>query len=124
MRNSDFVKSFIAGAQIAARRICKFSSTDTTVIQAAAVGDLSIGVSELGATASGDSVSLVMGGIATVEYGGNVTRGNELTSDSVGRAVAAAPAGGANNRIIGIAMMSGVIGDLGSVLIAPSMKQG
>jgi len=49
-----------------------------------------------------------------VEYGGNVTYGDKLTSDSVGRAIATTTAG---NNVIGIAMVSGVIGDLGEVLI-------
>jgi hypothetical protein len=34
------------------------------------------------------------------------------------------PATGVNNRVIGIAMVSGVSGDLGSVLIAPGSLQG
>lgn len=124
MRNNDFIKGFKAGAVILPRRIVKFGADDVTVIQAAAAGDASIGVSDLGAAAIGDHASIIMGQAAIVEYGGTVARGDQLTSDATGRAITAAPAAGANVRIIGTAMVSGVVGDLGSVHIAPSMLQG
>lgn len=59
---------------------------------------------------------MVFSGIAEVEYGGNVTRGDLLTSDANGKAIATTTAG---NRIIGIAMASGVSGDIGLALINP-----
>lgn len=123
MRNHDFVKGFIAGGAVAARRIVKLGSSDTAAVQASAATDSLIGVSDLGA-ASGESVAVIMGGIAAVEYGGNVTRGALLTADTNGKAVAAAPAAGVNNRIIGVAMISGVSGDIGSVLVNPGAFQG
>ena len=123
MRNHDFIKGFKAGAAIAKARIVKFDSADDTVVQAAAATDALIGVADLGAE-SGGHVSVVMGGVAIVEYGGNVTRGAQLTADADGKAVAAAPATGANARIIGTAMVSGVSGDLGSVHLVPSSLQG
>lgn len=124
MRNHLFIKGFKAGAAITKHRIVKHSSDDVTAIQGAAATDSIFGVAELGATQAGDHVSVVMGGVAVVEYGGNVTRGALLTTDSVGRAVAAAPAAGSNARTIGVAMVSGVSGDLGSVMIAPGSVQG
>ncbi len=42
-----------------------------------------------------------------------MTRGDDLTADAQGRAVVAA----AGNRVIGKAMATGVLGDIGSVLI-------
>jgi hypothetical protein len=123
MRNEGLSKTLIAGAIVAARRIVKFGSADTAVIQAAAAADLSIGVSDLGA-ASGEYCDVIIDGIALVEYGGNVTRGAKLTADADGKAIAAAPAAGANAQVIGIAMVSGVSGDIGSVRIAPSTMQG
>lgn len=117
MRNEGLSKALIAGAAVAARRIVKFGSADTAVVQAAAATDLSIGVSDLGSD-SGDYCDVIVSGIALVEYGGNVTRGQLLTADADGKAVAAAPAATASNRVIGVAMVSGVSGDIGSVLIA------
>jgi hypothetical protein len=116
-------KGFIAGGAISAKRIVKAGATDTAVLQASAVADFLCGVSDLGA-ASGEQVDVVLEGITIVEYGGAVTRGALLTTDASGRAVAAAPAAGTNNRIIGIAMVSGVLSDLGSVLLAPGSVQG
>lgn len=122
-RNHEFNKGFIAGGAIAAKRLVKFHTADNSVVQAAAVGDFIIGVSDL-AAASAEHVTVVMGGIAIVEYGGAVTRGAQLTTDASGKAVVAAPAAGTNNRVIGIAMVSGVSGDLGSVLLQPGTFQG
>lgn len=124
MANKTLVKGYIAGGVIAAYRIVKHGTSDTAAVQAAAATDSMIGVSELGATASGNSVSVVVEGIARVEYGGNVTRGALLTSDANGKAVAAAPAAGVNNRVIGVAHVSGVSGDIGEVHISPASFQG
>lgn len=124
MRNDGLIKNYTAGGAIAAYRIVKWSA-DSTVVQAAAATDALIGIStRIAAAASGDRTDIVRSGIAEVEYGGNVTRGDPLTSDSSGKAVAAAPAAGSNARIIGIAEVSGVSGDIGSALIAPSVMQG
>lgn len=116
MRNEGLAKTLIAGAAIAAHRIVKFGTSDTAALQAAAATDASIGVSDLGA-ASGDPVDVILDGIALVDYGGNVTRGDLLTADSDGKAVTAAPAATASARVIGTAMVSGVAGDIGSVAI-------
>lgn len=117
MRNEGLAKTLIAGATVAARRIVKFGSSDTAVVQAAAATDSLIGVSDLGG-ASGEPTDVIVDGIALVEYGGNVTRGDLLTADADGKAVAAAPAATASARTIGVAMQSGVSGDIGSVKIA------
>jgi Uncharacterized conserved protein (DUF2190) len=97
----------------------------TQVIQADSATDLSVGVTrELGADALGDRVDVWHDGIALVEAGGNVAIGAQVTSDAVGRAVTAAPAAGANNRVIGIALQSAVSGDIFDVLIVPTTIQG
>lgn len=64
------------------------------------------------------------GNIEDVVFGGNVTRGQPLTADAQGRAVAAAPAAGANVYCIGFAEVSGVVGDIGTVIISPFIMQG
>ena len=123
IRNEGLTKVYTAGAAVAARRLVKFDSDDRTVIQGAAGADLVIGVSDLGA-AAGERVDVVHTWVATVEYGGNVTRGQLLMSDSVGRAITATAAAGVNVRYAGVAMVSGVSGDLGAVLLAPGSLQG
>ena len=117
-------KAYLAAAAIAAFRIVKHDAANGSVIQAAAAADKSIGVSTELPAASDETVDIVKNGLASVEYGGTVTRGDLLTSDTVGRAVTAAPAAGANVRIIGVAEVSGVLGDIGQLMVAPSMLQG
>lgn len=124
--NVGLVKSFKAGAAIAQRRIVKFGAADGEVIQAAAAADLSLGVCVQpgGASAAGERVDVQLTDIAEVEFGGAVTRGQEVTSDASGKAVAAAPGAGANVRIVGIAMNTQANGDFGDVLLSQGVKQG
>lgn len=118
MRNELFIKACYAGAAILPFRIVKHGAADAFAIQSAAAGDASFGVSDsLGAAAANDPVDIIRGGIAEVVYGGTVTRGDPLTSDSTGRGIKAAT----GNRIIGFAEVSGVVGDRGSVFIAPGV---
>lgn len=124
MSNQLLTKQFIAEAAINAYRIVKFGTTDDYVIQAAAVGDASFGVVEGVAPAAGERCDVVMAGIAEVKLGGTVARGGPITSDATGQGVASAPAAGANNRVIGYALQSGVSGDVIPVQIAPSSLQG
>ena len=121
MNNPGLIKNFKAGADIAPYRIVKFGSDDDSMIQSTGATDDMLGVSDsLGANA-GDRVDVILTGACEVEYGGTVTRGKPLTSDSEGRAVQAAPAAGTKVNIIGYAAVSGVSGDIGSVRIAPGV---
>lgn len=118
------VKSYIAAAAIAKRRIVRHAAADNQVQLATAATDLSIGVTTEIDVAINEPVDVIREGLADVEYGGTVTRGQPLTSDATGRAVVAAPAAGSNVRLIGLAEVSGVVGDIGTVFIAPSVMQG
>ena len=124
MANVLLIKAGIAASLISPYRIVKFDAADATYVQTAAAADLSVGVCESVGPAKGEPVDVIKAGIADVEYGGTVTRGQPLTSDAQGRAVAAAPAAGSNVRIIGFAEVSGVSGDIGAVLISPCVMQG
>ena len=72
-----------------------------------------LGVAADIAAASGETVDVVRTGVTPVLYGGAVTRGDALTADATGKAVKAA----ATNQVIGYAEVSGVAGDIGSLLI-------
>ena len=125
MKNDSLDKNYTADAAIAAYRIAKFGAADGAVAIAAAATDLLIGVTgRVTATVAGERVDVSRSGIREVEYGGAVTRGATLTSDASGRAIVAAPAAGANVRTIGVAEVSGVLGDIGSLLIVPGSMQG
>lgn len=124
MSNILMSRSFKAEAAIAAFTLVKLGSADGQVLQAAAVGDKLFGVTTDIAAAINERCDVILSGVADVLYGGAVTRGDQLTSDASGRAVTAAPGAGTNNRIIGIAVVSGVLNDVGQVDIQKSMMQG
>lgn len=105
--NSLLIKSYLSGAVVAGKRFVKFGATEGEVIQAAAATDLIAGVSDLGADAIGDTLDVHHVGITPIELGGNVTQGQRVTSDAVGRAVAA----GLGANVGAIALESGVLGD-------------
>ena len=124
LRNQGLTKAFVGGAAISPNRFLKFGADDRTVIHAAAAGDSIIGVSDDVGCASGERIDVIMSEIATVEYGGTVTRGGLLISDSTGRAIAASGIAGANVRTGGTALASAVVGDKGPVLISLGSFQG
>ena len=119
-----YEKSYVAEAAVSAYRIVKPGTADDNVLTAAAVSDLLVGVIEGVAPALGERCDVVLAGPALCTLGGTVTRGAKLTADASGRAVAAAPAAGTNNQIIGWALVSGVVGDVVEIFVAPSVLQG
>lgn len=122
--NPLLTKNYTAEAAVTAYRIVKHGTADGQVVQGAAATDALLGVAgKLGAS-TGERIDIYTQGLVEVEYGGNVTRGDPLTSNASGQAVAAAPAAGVNNRIIGFAEVSGVSGDIGKVDIAKGQIQG
>lgn len=124
MANIGLTKAYAAGAAIGAYRIVKFGANDYEVIQGAAAADALIGVTTEIDAATGERVDVVHAGIADVKLGGTVTRGGLVTSDATGQGVAAAPAAGTNNGVIGRALVSGVSGDIIPVLVVPGSFQG
>lgn len=112
-RTYGLVKNSVAGAAFEAYRILKFGATEGQVIRAAAGTDALIGVSTDIPADALERADVVLSDLAPVLYGGTVTQGSFLTSDATGRAIVASP----GDRTIGIAWVSGVVGDIGSVLI-------
>lgn len=119
-RSELLTKKLTAAVAIPARRIVKFGASDDLVTLATDASDLLIGVSTTIDSDEDESCDVFLAGIAPVEYGGTVTRGQLLTSDSVGRAVASSD----GDRTIGIATQSGVVGDHGFVLIYSARNDG
>lgn len=122
--NLTFVKAYTAGGAINANSIVKYGASDYAVLQSGAVSDHNMGITTEVATVSGDRVDVVLGGIADLKLGGTVTRGDRITSDASGNGVTAAPAAGTNNWIVGIAVISGVSGDLIPVFVNQEVFQG
>ena len=120
---APYIFTYKAGAAVGAYRIVKFGSDDLHVIQGAAATDTTIGINQSPqAAATEENVMVALQGIGQVELGGTVVRGDLLSSDSVGRAVAslAAP----TDRVIGIALLSGGSGTVIPVSISPSKNGG
>ena len=138
MHHPTLTRSFTAAGDITKRRIVKVGAGDGEALQAAASGDSLIGVSaEVDVKAHG-RVDAHLQGIAALEYGGNVTRGDALTADADGKAVPAAhhthtentaaayarnaTTGAASSvRIVGVALVAGVAGDIGYALLGPGL---
>jgi len=114
MRNPLQTLNFTAGAAVAAYRIVKHGASDSAIIQGAAATDKLIGIGPEIATASGEPCDVHTVGAAEVEYGGTVARGDMLTSDANGKAIATTTAA---NRVIGTALVSGSSADIGSCMI-------
>lgn len=124
MSNRDIIKSYSAEGTISPCRIVKCGANDYGVAQAAASADKVIGVSTpLVSVLSGDSVEVMHDGIADVQLGGTVTRGDLLISDAAGQGITATGTAGSNYRIVGIALVSGVSGDIIPVLLTPGSYQ-
>lgn len=124
MNNPGLAKTFIATTLVTKRRIVKIGANDDSMVLAAAATDIMFGISTDIDVAAGAKGDCYVSGIPEVEYGGTVAFGDPLTSDASGRAVKAVPATGVNNRVIGYAMASGVVGDIGSCNLIPSIIQG
>jgi hypothetical protein len=122
--NQGLTKNFNAGAAVGKRLLVKFGADGKTVVQAAAATDKIIGASVDIDSAIGEPCDVAFGDIVPVIAGGNITRGDLVTSDANGKAVTAAPAAGANNRIAGIAMDDAVAGDLVDVFLKQGSVQG
>lgn len=111
-------KTYFAGAAVAANRIVKPGADNTKVVVGAAATDKLIGISDNLGGASGDSIDVILDGIALVKAGGTVAMGDLITSDGTGQGIATVTAG---NRWIGVAMEDAVAGDLFGVRIAPGL---
>lgn len=104
--------SLIAGADLSAKlyRFGKMSSSD--VVACSVAGERADGVIGSAPTAAGQAVALYCERVMSVEYGGSVTKGDSLTTDSVGRAVTATT----GQYVNGVALVTGTVGMIGEML--------
>ncbi len=109
---TQIFRPFVAQLAVGAFRIVKQGTANQTCALAAAATDAIIGTSDSLAKDDTEVVDVDYRAFSQVVLGGVVTRGDPLTSDANGAAIKAAPAAGANARIIGFAEISGVAGDI------------
>lgn len=118
-------KSAKCTAAVAAWTIGKFGADDDTMSTATTpASDSLLGIFQHATTVANEEVRLMHQGISRLKLGGTVTRGQKITCDGSGQGIASAPSAGANVHVIGIALASGVSGDIIPCLIAPSVMQG
>jgi hypothetical protein len=119
------IKNYLAGGAIAAFTAVKFSANPGEVVAAAAAADKVIGVTVDVASVSGERVDVLHCGEGKVVAGAAFAAGDLLVANAAGQAIVAAPAAGANNRIIGIAReAAAALGDICEALILPGSTQG
>ena len=116
MRYHGFQQARLAQGAITKYRFVKHGSSDYQIQLAAASSDKIIGVSPQVDSVDNQRVDVVFEGITEITAGGSVARGDLLTSDSTGRAVATTTAG---HRIGGIAQTGGGTGDTIFVHVVP-----
>lgn len=122
---TGLIKSLEATTAVPKRTLVKLGAADGIGVPAVDGTAYIAGVSADVDIAIGERISVQMVGcIADVIYGGNVTRGDPLTADASGRAITAAPAAGVNAFIVGYAEVSGVLADIGSLYVMPGRIQG
>ena len=107
------IKNYTAASEIPAHRIFKFAAKDSHIELATAKTDTLMGVTDNLNVKVGDIVDAHLGGIVDVEYGGTIVAGEPLTADNVGRAVKAQGA----DKIVGYALISGIVDVIGSMVI-------
>jgi hypothetical protein len=114
-----------ASAAVAQFRVVRLSG-DATVAQSAAATDAHFGICAQpgGATTANPRCDVAVSGIVEAEYGGAVARGDLLTADASGRVITATAAAGANVRVIGIALTTGVLADVQEILLSQGSFQG
>lgn len=118
-------KGYTATTAIPAHTLMKFGAADGTVIPAVDGAAFLVGVqAQLDCDVNDRASASMVGNIEDVIYGGNVARGDPLTSDANGRAIKAVPAAGVNVFCIGFAEVAGVVNDIGTVIISPFVMQG
>lgn len=124
-QTSGIEKSVKCTAAIAtAFLIAKFGADDDTLSQATASTESLVGIFQHTTSAVGEEVRVMLDGISRVKLGGTVARGDRLTSDANGKAVAIGVVAGTNYNSIGTALASGVADDIIPVLLNFNRPQG
>ena len=115
---SGIEKTMIAEAAVETKYlIAKFGTSDEEVkIGASATAHALVGVMQGKAAAAG-KVNVMLTGITLVKIGGAVTRGDYLTSNADGEGIATTTA---KNYLVGMALASGVDGDVVPLLLSQS----
>lgn len=113
--NTKTLISLTASADLSAAqfKIVKLTSTGTAVANATDLNQ--IGVQQDKPSALGIATTVAIEGVSKVKLGGTVAAGDRLTSDANGLAIVATT----GKQVVGIALVAGVSGDVGTMFISP-----
>jgi hypothetical protein len=120
----ESIRSYVAAANVAGKRLVKFTAARTVNIAVDAAAPV-IGVSERTGGDAGKMLDVITGGDAIVVAGAVIAAGAPVTADAQGRAVTAAPAAGVNAWIAGFAVDAATAaGDEIAITLSRSRIQG
>lgn len=115
MRSDTLIKTFRAPVAIAGYTIVTFAVGINAVETADAVGDALIGITTSIGSQDNGRCDVIMAGVSEVKIGGNVSKGDVLTTDASGHAITATQA---TDRVIGLAMADAIANDIAPILVA------
>jgi hypothetical protein len=123
--NVLLAKNYVADIALPRFRLVKQGSADDHITLATGSLDTFIGTTMDIPAAPNERSDVHMLGIAYLEAGAAFSSGTWITSDSIGRGIAASPAAGINASVIGRALeTANAAGDVIRVLVAHGQIQG
>lgn len=115
-------KQFIASGAVERFRIVYLTAAEDRVAAAPSKDYPIVGVAADVRANDGERQDVVLSGVAAVTYGGTIAAGDLITAGAGG--VALALAAGSSGAVLGRALVAGVSGDIGQVLLAPGQAGG
>jgi len=109
--NNEHVTSGKATAAVSAFRFVKRGTADDEIAESDA-NEVVVGIGPDYALSAAEMGFYASGGVSQVQCGGTVTRGDRLKADADGKAVTIASSGTTIQNVGGIALRSGVDGDV------------
>ncbi|UKD10556.1 hypothetical protein L3V59_12795 [Burkholderia aenigmatica] len=108
------ISNYVAASAMGAHLLAAYGDADDhATAPTGAAGEKLLGATTDVGAAAGERIDVVLLGPTPVVYGAAVSRGDRIKADAQGRAIPAA----AGDASIGEALLSGGVGDIGSVLI-------
>jgi len=117
-------KTFTAEGTINPYRIVKVGAAEGGVLEATAETEALLGVIGNVTVLIGESVEVIMMGVAKVHIDGTPAIGSFITAATGGKGAAAAPAAGVNNNVIGRILKTAADEEVCDVFLCPGTLQG
>ncbi len=119
--NQQISQRKATGAIAASVIVSEDIANDGCAIQATANYGRVLGLSPVYSTATGAMIPITTAGVGQLTLGGTVAAGDYLKSDANGAGVVIATGGTAPQHVVGVAVRSGVSGDVIPVQVNPEL---